>query len=148
MKKKQTKKLQDTLERLNEGAKADEYRIKGELLTANLYRVEKGMSGVELENWYDENGGTVKIALDTTLSPAQNAQRYFKIYNKHKRATEILTPILKNEQAEIEYTDSVLVSIANAENALDLKEIEQELTEMGLLRAPKERVGGKKTEAP
>ena len=148
LKKKQTKKLQDTLERLNEGAKADEYRVKGELLTANLYRVEKGMSGVELENWYDENGGTVKVALDTTLSPAQNAQRYFKIYNKHKRATEILTPILKNEQAEIEYTDSVLASIANAENALDLKEIEQELTEMGLLRAPKERVGGKKKEAP
>ena len=148
LKKKLTKKLQDTLERLNDAAKAEEYRVKGELLTANLYRIEKGMSGVELENWYDENGGTVKIALDTTLSPAKNAQRYFKIYNKHKRTVEILTPMLKNEQAEIEYVDSVLVSIANAENALDLKEIELELTELGLLRAPKERVGGKKKEPP
>ena len=148
LKKKLTKKLQDTLERLKEAEKAEEYRVKGELLTANLYRVEKGMSGVELENWYDEKGGTVKITLDTTLSPAKNAQRYFKIYNKHKRTAEILTPMLKNEQAEIAYVDSVLVSIINAENALDLKEIEQELTELGLLRAPKERVGGKKKEAP
>lgn len=148
LKKKLTKKLQDTLERLNDAAKAEEYRVKGELLTANLYRIEKGMNGVELENWYDEKGGTVKIALDATLSPAKNAQRYFKIYNKHKRTAEILTPMLKNEQAEIEYVDSVLASIANAENALDLKEIELELTELGLLRAPKERVGGKKKEAP
>ena len=148
LKKKLTKKLQDTLERLQEAEKAEEYRIKGELLTANLYRIEKGMSGVELENWYDENGGTVKINLDTTLSPAKNAQRYFKIYNKHKRTAEILTPMLKNEQAEIAYVDSVLVSIANAESGLDLKEIEVELTELGLLRAPKERVGGKKKEVP
>ncbi|MBQ7912845.1 MAG: NFACT family protein [Clostridia bacterium] len=148
LKKKLTKKLQDTLERLSEAEKAEEYRVKGELLTANLYRIEKGMSGVELENWYDEKGGTVKITLDTTLSPAKNAQRYFKIYNKHKRTAEILTPMLKNERAEIEYVDSVLVSIANAENALDLKEIEVELTELGLLRAPKERVGGKKKETP
>ncbi len=148
LKKKQTKKLQDTLERLNEAKKAEEYRIKGELLTANLYRIEKGMRGVELENWYDEQGGAVKIALDTTLSPAKNAQRYFKIYNKHKRASEILTPMLQAEQAEIAYTDSVLSAITNAENALDLKEIEQELTELGLLRAPKERVGGKKKEPP
>ena len=142
------KKLQDTLERLHEAEKAEEYRIKGELLTANLYRIEKGMSGIELENWYDEQGGSVKISLDTTLSPAKNAQRYFKIYNKHKRTAEVLTPMLKNEQAEIDYVDTVLAAIVNAENALDLKEIEQELTELGLLRAPKERVGGKKKEAP
>ncbi|MBQ8405050.1 MAG: NFACT family protein, partial [Clostridia bacterium] len=148
LKKKLTKKLQDTLERLSEAEKAEDYRVKGELLTANLYRIEKGMSGVELENWYDENGGTVKITLDATLSPAKNAQRYFKIYNKHKRTAEVLTPMLKSERAEIEYVDSVLVSIANAENALDLKEIEVELTELGLLRAPKERVGGKKKEVP
>ena len=148
LKKKLTKKLQDTLERLSEAEKAEDYRVKGELLTANLYRIEKGMSGVELENWYDENGGTVKITLDATLSPAKNAQRYFKIYNKHKRTAEVLTPMLKNERAEIAYVDSVLVSIANAENALDLKEIEVELTELGLLRAPKERVGGKKKEVP
>ncbi|MBE7086071.1 MAG: fibronectin/fibrinogen-binding protein [Clostridiales bacterium] len=146
LKKKQTKKLQDTLERLKESEKADEYRIKGELLTANLYRIEKGMTSVELDNWYSEDGGKVKITLDSTMPPAKNAQRYFKTYNKHKRAREILTPMLEKEEAEIAYTDSVLTAIALSESSEDLKEIEEEMVAIGLLRAPKERVGGKRKE--
>ena len=146
LKKKQTKKLQETLERLKDADKADEYRIKGELLTANLYRLEKGLTEIELENWYSEEGGTIKISLDGTLSPSKNAQRYFKTYNKYKRAKEILTPMLKTEEAEIDYTDSVASAIASAETMLDLKEIETELTEMGLLRAQKERAGAKRKE--
>ena len=148
LKKKQTKKLQETLERLKEAEKAEEYRIKGELLTANLYRIEKGASCVELEDWYSETGGTVKITLDATLSPAQNAQRYFKIYNKHKRAKEFLTPILEKEQTELTYTDSVISTIVHAESIEDLKEIETEMMDMGLLRAPKARAGAKKKEEP
>ena len=148
LKKKQMKKLQETMERLKEAEKAEEYRIKGELLTANLYRIEKGMTSIELENWYSEEGGTIKITLDATLTPAQNAQKYFKIYNKHKRAKEILTPMLEKEQADVEYTDSVISAILSAENMDDLKEIETEMTEMGLLRAPKARAGGKKKEEP
>lgn len=144
LKKKQTKKLQETLERLKDAEKADEYRIKGELLTANLYRLEKGMKEVELENWYSPDMEKIKIALDATMPPSKNAQRYFKTYNKYKRAKEILTPMLEREEAEIDYTDSVGAAIAAAETELDLKEIETELIEMGLLRAPKERVGGKK----
>ncbi|MBO5457743.1 MAG: NFACT family protein [Clostridia bacterium] len=146
LKKKQTKKLQETLERLKDAEKAEEYRIKGELLTANLYRVEKGMKEVELENWYSPDMEKVKIALDATMPPSKNAQRYFKTYNKYKRAKEILTPMLQKEESEIDYTDSVGAAIAAAETELDLKEIETELMEMGLLRAPKERVGGKKKE--
>ena len=144
--KKQAKKLQDTVERLAEADKAEIYRIKGELLTANLYKIEKGMTGIELENWYSPDMEKVKIALDATLPPAKNAQRYFKTYNKHKRAKEVLTPILQKEQEEMSYTDSVLASILLAESAEDLKEIEAELIEMGLLRAPKERVGAKRKE--
>ena len=146
LKKKQTKKLQETLERLKDAEKAETFRIKGELLTANLYRLEKGMAEIELENWYAQEGGTVKISLDATMSPSKNAQKYFKTYNKYKRAKEILTPMLKTEEAEIEYTDSVASAITAAETMLDLKEIETELTEMGLLRAQKERAGGKKKE--
>ena len=146
LKKKQTKKLQETLERLKDAEKAEEYRIKGELLTANLYKLEKGMKEVELENWYSPDMEKVKIALDATMPPSKNAQRYFKTYNKYKRAKEILTPMLQKEESEIDYTDSVATSIVAAETELDLKEIETELMEMGLLRAPKERVGGKKKE--
>lgn len=144
--KKQTKKLQDTLERLQEAEKAEEYKIKGELLTANLYRVERGVTSVELENWYDEDGGVIKIALDATLSPSKNAQRYFKIYNKHKRAKEILTPMLEAEKAEIEYTGSLIAAISMSESPEDLKEIETEMIGLGLLRAPAQRLGAKRKE--
>ena len=146
LKKKQSKKLQETLERVKAAEKAEEYRIKGELLTANLYKLEKGMKEVELENWYSPDMEKVKIALDATMPPSKNAQRYFKTYNKYKRAKEILTPMLQKEESEIDYTDSVGAAIAAAETELDLKEIETELMEMGLLRAPKERVGSKKKE--
>ena len=146
LRKKQAKKLQETLERLKEAEKAEEFRIKGELLTANLYQIEKGAKSVVLDNWYSPDCERIKIELDATLSPAKNAQRYFKTYNKHKRAKEILTPMLEKENAELSYTDSILASISIAENAEDLKEIEAELIELGLLRAPKERAGGKKKE--
>ena len=147
-KKKAGKRLSEILERLKEAEKAEENRIKGELLTANLYRLEKGANSVELENWYEENGGKIKILLDSTLTPAQNAQRYFKTYNKQKRAKEVLTPMQRTEEREVDYAESILSSIARAETDEDLKEIETELIENGLLRAPKARVGGKKKELP
>ena len=145
-KKKASKRLQSVLERLLDADKADENRIKGELLTANLYRIEKGARFIELENWYDEQGGTVKITLDSTLSPVQNAQRYFKSYNKQKRAKEVLTPMREKEESEIEYADGVLATLKFAETETDLQEIETELIELGVLRAPAKRVGGKKKE--
>lgn len=148
LRKKAAKRYADVFERLQEAEKAEENRVKGELLTANFYRLEKGMTSVELENWYDEAGGTVKITLDSMLTPQQNAQRYFKTYNKQKRAREILMPMLKTEQAETDYADSILSAIARAETEDDLKEIETELIDAGLLHAPKAKVGGKKKETP
>ena len=144
--KKQAKKKQDTLERLAEAERAEEYKIKGELLTANLYRLEKGMKEAVLENWYEEGCPPVKIALDATLPPTKNAQRYFKTYNKLKRAKEILTPILEQELAEERYAESVLSSVLLSGVDIDLKEIEAELVELGLVKAPKEKVGAKKKE--
>ena len=148
LRKKAAKRIQDVSARLLESEKAEENRLKGELLTANLYKIEKGAREVELENWYDERGGTIHIALDNTLSPAKNAQKYFKIYNKQKRAKEILTPMLAAEQAELSYAESILSAIHSAESELDFKEIETELIEAGILRAPKARAGGKKKEQP
>ena len=148
LKKKLAKKAQDTFDRLQEAENADENKIKGELLTANLYRIEKGMRFIELENWYDESCPTIKIALDATLPPAKNAQRYFKTYNKQKRTKEILTPIYQEELREMDYADSVLTSVLLADCAEDFKGIEEELIALGLLKAPKERVGQKKKEEP
>ena len=144
--KKLVKKKQELLERLSEAERADEQKIKGELLTANLYRIEKGMKEVVLENWYEEGCPNVKIALDPTLPPAKNAQRYFKAYAKAKRAKEVLTPMLAQEEAEERYAESVLSTVLLAEELVDLQEIEAELIALGLLKAPKERVGSKKKE--
>ena len=146
IKKKAAKRLQETLERLKEAEKAEENRVKGELLTANLYRIEKGMRYIQLENWYDADCKAIKIALDPLLSPAKNAQKYFKAYNKQKRGKEVLAPMQKADEAELDYADSVLAAIGAADSLTDFKEIEQELIEAGVLRAPKARAGGKKKE--
>lgn len=144
--KKSGKRLQDICERLALSEKAEENRIKGELLTANLYRLEKGARFIELENWYDEQGGTIKISLDERLSPAQNAQKYFKAYTKQKRAKEILLPMKEKEEAEIEYANTVLSAIRLADTEEDFKEIETELISLGVVRAPVKRIGAKKKE--
>ena len=144
--KKACKRLQDILERLNDAEKADENRIKGELLTANLYRLEKGMKSVSLQNWYDERGGELKIALDETLSPSKNAEKYFKLYNKQKRAKIALAPMREKEEEDIAYADTVLFSLSSAETEVDLKEVETELIELGLLKPPAKRLGAKKKE--
>ena len=142
--KKINKRLQERRDKLREADKAEENRIKGELLTANLYAIEKGMRAIELVNWYDEKGGSVKIELDPLLPPAKNAQKYFKQYNKQKRAKEILLPRQEEDENELSYVESILSTIAVAETDEDLKEIETELTELGVLRVQKVGVKKKK----
>lgn len=146
LKKKQAKRMQDVFDRLKDAESADENRIKGELLTANLYRLEKGLKECTLENWYEPSCPPLKIRLDETLSPQKNAQKYFKQYNKQKRAKEVLEPMLETEKKEVEYIASVETAIRLAEDERDLKEIQTELIELGLLHAPKERAGGKRKE--
>lgn len=146
LKKKTAKRLQDVSDRLKETEKAEEYQLKGQLLTANLYRLEKGVSSVSLPNWNDPECKDLKITLDPFLSPAQNAQRYFKLYGKQKRAREILLPMQKTESTELSYAESILSMINGSETEEDLKEIETELTELGLLKAPKARAGAKRKE--
>lgn len=146
LKKKRQKRLQEELERLNDCEQAEENRLKGELLTANLYRLEKGMKDCVLENWYDPENRGVKIALDPTLTPAQNAQRYFKTYAKQKRTKEALIPRVEAEREELAYADSVSAAIELSENAIDLRETETELIALGLVRPPEKRAGGKRKE--
>ncbi len=148
-KKKLEKHVKETLEKLKEAEGAEENKIKGELLTANLYRLEKGMRYIELENWYSENNETIKIPLDDQLTPAKNAQKYFKLYAKQKRAKEILQPRLQTERNELAYIESVLTCISVAETDEDFSEIQTELALAGLLKLPPEKKDGrKKAEIP
>ena len=125
---------------------AEEYKIKGELLTANLYRLEKGMKECVLENWYSEACEPIKITLDATLSPSGNAQRYFKTYAKLKRTKEALEPRKRAEEAEMQYIESIAAAVKNADSVLDFKEIEEELVSLGLVKPTKAKAVGKKRE--
>lgn len=117
----------------------EQYRINGELLTANFYRMERGMARVMVENYYEESCPQVEIPLDVRLSPQENAARYFKQYTKAKTAEKILTEQMEKGRAEMTYLESVVQEIAQAESEQDFNDIRAELTEGGYLRR-----GGKK----
>lgn len=112
-------------------------RICGDLLQANLYRIERGSEYADVENFYDENYGTLRIRLNPAISPAANAQKYYKDYQKAKNAENILTEQIKKGQEELLYVNSVLDTVVRAENERDLVQIREELTEQGYLRRQK-----------
>lgn len=144
LKKKSEKNLHGIEERLQEAEKAEKYKLFGELLTANLYRTEKGASSLLAENWYVSPPTEIEIPLDKTLSPSQNAQKYFKAYAKQKRAKEILCERRDKERTELSYAESIALSVSLAETENDLKETEKELIDLGLLHAPRRKIGGSK----
>ncbi len=135
--KKEEKRLGQIMDRALECRGAELNRIKGELITANLYRLSRGMKSCELENYYD--GKTLRIVLDETLTPAQNAQNYFRRYRKQQRALQYLQPQEAEVRGELDYAHSLLAALMCAEREEDLKSIEEEMTSAGFLRAPQEQ---------
>lgn len=112
----------------------DELRLKGELLTANIYSVKKGMTTVDLVNYYSDKQETVKIELDSNKTPSENAQKYFKAYNKAKRTFEALKGQISSNDEELAYLESVLTSVNNCTDEQDIKEIRKELKEEGYIK--------------
>ncbi len=135
--KKQEKQLKQNLEKQLECRDAEENRRKGELLTSYLYMVPKGRNQFEAEDW--ETGETVRISLDARLSPAENAQMYYKRYRKQKRTVEILRPREEELRAELLYLENLTALIESAADETDLACIEEELLSVGLLAPPKEK---------
>ncbi|MBE6939416.1 MAG: fibronectin/fibrinogen-binding protein [Ruminococcaceae bacterium] len=112
----------------------EQHRIHGELITANLYRMERGERKLTAENYYEEGCPTVEIPLDPRLTPQQNAARYFKQYTKAKTAEKILTEQLEKGRVELTYLESVLQELQLAESEQDFNDIRAELTDGGYLR--------------
>lgn len=127
-------------QRLNEdilkAEKADEYKHIGDLLTANLYRVQKNATQIEVEDYLD-NGKLTTIKLDSLLSPSQNAQRYYKKYNKAKTAIIEKATQLKETQENIDYLESVSMFLDRTTSPTEIDELRLELSEMGFLKARK-----------
>lgn len=115
----------------------EQLRICGDLLQANLYRIERGAEYVDVENFYDENYGTLRIKLNPAISPAANAQKFYKDYQKAKNAENVLTEQIKKGHNELLYVESVLDTVMRAENERDLAQIRDELTEQGYLHRQK-----------
>ena len=123
----QAKELESTRER-------DKLRRMGELITANLYRMGKGMRVLRTTDYYDPEGQEIDIPLDPLKTPQQNAARYYKDYNRAKTAEQMLTEQIVKGKLEQEYLDSVLESLSRAQGERDLNEIRQELVGEGYVR--------------
>ncbi len=128
------RKLENQKKELAATADRDTLRIRGELITANLYRIERGQNKLVAENYYDPELREVEIPLNPTLSPQQNAAKYFKDYNKAKNAERYLTDQIAKGQTELTYLESILDELSRAETEKDLTDIRQELISGGYLR--------------
>ncbi|MGG4219650.1 NFACT RNA binding domain-containing protein [Paenibacillus jamilae] len=130
---KNVKKLDHLHQDLAEAEDADQFRIYGELLFASLHEVKKGDKEVTLTNFYDEEQGAITIPLDPLLNPSDNAQRYFKKYNKYKNSLAVIDGQLEKTHEEIRYMDNLLQQLAHA-SINDIEEIREELVQQGYLR--------------
>jgi predicted ribosome quality control (RQC) complex YloA/Tae2 family protein len=122
----------------------DRYKHMGELITANLYQIEKGVKKVKVLDYFDENCPEIEISLDLRLTPQQNAAQYFKKYNKAKTAEIMLTEQIQEGEQNLSYLESVLDEISRAENEQDLIQIREELLETGYLSKKQQRCKKKK----
>ena len=129
-----SKKLDIQIAELKKCTEREQYRINGDLINANLHLLEKGDIWAEVVDYYSQDCSTVKIKLDPLLSPAQNAQKYYKEYRKLQAAEQHLTGLIAQGKSELEYIDSVLDLLSRAESERELNEIRQELTDEGIIK--------------
>lgn len=127
------KKLSIFNQQLLDSSKRDKYKEFGELITSNLYRIKHGDASVTVENYFKENMPAVEIKLDETISPAQNAQRYFTRYNKAKKAEEQAHIQIKSANEELAYLESVHDELQRATAFAEITEIKEELAQEGYI---------------
>lgn len=128
--KKYTKRLSNINQKLEECNKMDTYKLYGELITANLYKINNNINvdSIELENYYDNNN-LIKIPLDKTISVSYNAKKYFKKYNKLKNALQIVNLQKKDASGQIDYLESIIYELENAKTIEDINLIYEEISE-------------------
>lgn len=141
------KKLAIQQEALAGAEKMEEYRQRGELIQANLYRLKKGEPFAEVENFYSGACETVRIPMDVSLSPAQNAQRYFKLYQKARGARTLAAEQKAKTEEELLYLEQMLDDLRKCTDAQGLSELRGMLEQSGHVRAAVSRVKRRK-EAP
>lgn len=133
-----SRKLDIQRQELARSTERDILRIKGELIQANLYQMEKGMSSVILENYYDNNEPT-EVKLDPRLTPIQNAQHYFTEYRKADTAERMLRKFIEKGEEELSYIESVFDLLTRARTEDEVLSLRDELVGQGYLKNHRQR---------
>ena len=118
----------------------DALRLSGDLITANLYRMERGARKLVCQNYYDENLAEVTIPLDPLLTPQQNAAKYYKRYTKAKTAEKYLREQMALARRDLSYLESILQEIDQAESEQDFMDIRSEMRDAGFIRKQGKKV--------
>lgn len=116
-------------------ANKERFKLCGDLISANMYRICKGDSSVTLENFYDEAYTPVEIVLDVRKTPAQNAQYYYSEYKKSVTAEMKLTEQIAKGEDELQYLDSVFDALTRASSENDIIQLRLELREQGYIKS-------------
>ncbi len=128
------RKLALQMEELSSAERMEEYRRMGEAINANLYQLKKGMAEAVLPDWESPDGGTITVPLDLRLSPSQNAQKYFKKYQKARAAREIAAQRRDKTLEEMDYLETMLLDVDKCVEESELEEIREELVRTGYLK--------------
>ncbi|MFT3952167.1 MAG: NFACT RNA binding domain-containing protein [Oscillospiraceae bacterium] len=129
-------------------ADRERLRVAGDLLTANLYRIEKGAAQATVENYFEPDAPQISIALDTRLSPSANAQKYFAEYRKAAQAEKMLTGLVAQGEQELAYIDSVFDALTRAQGENEIAELRLELAEQGYIKKNRGREKPPKSAPP
>ena len=141
------KKLSIQQKTLKDAENKEKYKIYGDLVTANIYKISKGDTSIILENYYEDGNPAVKIELMSNLSSSQNAQRYYKLYSKLKNAEIEVKKQITATLAELEYFESTLALTENLTLEADINAVKSELSELGYIKRQKSAKRQKAVEA-
>lgn len=140
------KKLALRMQELAATEDRDADKRRGDLITANIWRMKPGLESVTVEDFYQPDSPPVTVPLDMRKSPQQNAAAYYKQYTKKKTAREHLTALIADNRTEAEYLASIAAELDRAQSQADLDVIRQELIAAGYVREPRSK--GKRRERP
>lgn len=127
-------KLSKQKEELIESKNREKYKIYADLISANLHKITERIENIELENFYDPNMDKILVPLDKKITPADNAQKYYKKFSKLKTAESLLINQIYETEEEIKYLENVLMGIENSTEVKELDEIKDELIKEGYLK--------------
>ena len=124
---------------LEQSGQRETLKLCGDLLSANLYRLQKGQKSAQVENYYEEGAPLMEIPLDERLTPVQNAQKYYQEYRKAQTAEKMLTRLIGEGEEELAYLRSVQDLLGRAATLAELEQLREELAEGRYIRRPKKR---------